>query len=167
MAIDIDLEKALADDNNLQEGYAVYQDLEKKANDVAEEISTKLIESIIKEESEFNISTAILATAKTLSHLASFLYDSEEEFLNDALKARTAITTDVIPALLDPQPCMVCDNCKNGLTDQCMDPSVRADYTLSSFLPIVSDMLIEYDLFNKIIYMYTVGRDELGMSAES
>ena len=82
--------------------------MEQKANSVAEEISSTLIESIVKEEGKFNITTAILAVAKSLSHLSSYLYDTEEEFLADVKKARTATVSDVIPALLDPQPCGNC-----------------------------------------------------------
>ena len=40
-----------------------------------------------------------------------------------------------------------------------MHPDVRGDYTTSRFLPILCNMLIEYDLFNKIVYMHTVGKE--------
>ena len=155
----INIDEALEQDNNVQEGLGEYKRMEQKANSVAEDISSTLIESIVKEEGKFNISEAILAVAKSLSHLSSYLYDTEEEFLADVKKARTSTVSDIIPALLDPQPCGECMSCKNGKPMECINPTVRGDYTTSRFLPILCNMIIEYDLFNKILHMYTVGRE--------
>lgn len=156
----INVEEALKNDENVQAGLQEYQQLEQKANSVAEEISSTLIESIVKEQGKFNISTAILAVAKSLSHLASYLYDTEEEFLLDVKKARTSTVSDIIPALLNPQPCGHCLQCKDGNPLECEMPQVRGDYTTSRFLPVLCNMIIEYDLFNKILHMYTVGKEE-------
>lgn len=156
----INIEEALEKDENVQAGLKEYQQLEQKANSVAEEISSTLIESIVKEGDKFNITTAILAVAKSLSHLASYLYDTEEEFLTDVKKARTSTVSDIIPALLDPQPCGHCLPCKDGNPLECEMPQVRGDYTTSRFLPVLCNMIIEYDLFNKILHMYTVGKEE-------
>lgn len=155
----INIEEALNRDENVQAGLDEYKKMEQKANSVAEEISSTLIESIVKEKDKFNITTAILAVAKSLSHLSSYLYDTEEEFLIDVKKARTATVSDVIPALLDPQPCGNCVSCKDGKPMECMNPQVRGDYTTSRFLPVLCNMVIEYDLFNKIMHMYTVGKE--------
>lgn len=156
----INIEEALEQDENFQIGIEEYKKLEQKANSVAEEISSTLIESIVKEKDKFNITTAILAVAKSLSHLSSYLYDTEEEFLTDVKKARTAVPSDVIPALLDPQPCGHCSSCKDGNPMECELPQVRGDYTTSRFLPILCNMTIEYDLFNKILHMHTVGKED-------
>lgn len=155
----INIEEALNRDENVQSGLDEYKRMEQKANSVAEEISSTLIESIVKEEGKFNITTAILAVAKSLSHLSSYLYDTEEEFLADVKKARTATVSDVIPALLDPRPCGNCMSCKDGKPMECVTPQVRGDYTTSRFLPVLCNMVIEYDLFNKIMHMYTVGKE--------
>ena len=96
----IKIEEALEKDTNFQEGLEEYKQMENKANSVAQEISSSIVESIVKEQDKFNISTALLAVAKSLTHLASYLYDSEEEFLTDVKKARTSVVTDIIPALL-------------------------------------------------------------------
>ena len=152
----INIDEALERDENVQAGLEEYKRMEQKANSVAEEISSTLIESIVKEEGKFNISEAILAVAKSLSHLASYLYDTEEEFLLDVKKARTSTVSDIIPALLDPQPCGECTACKDGKYMECINPQVRGDYTTSRFLPILCNMIVEYDLFNKILHMYTV-----------
>ncbi len=156
----INVEEALKRDENMQAGLEEYKKMETQANNVAEEISSTMIESIVKEQGKFNISVAILAVAKSLSHLASYLYDTEEEFLTDVKKARTATISDVIPALLDPQPCGNCPSCKDGNPMDCVNPQVRGDYTTSRFLPILCNMIIEYDLFNKILHMYTVGKEQ-------
>ena len=156
----INIDEALERDENVQAGLEEYKKMEQKANSVAEEISSTLIESIVKEEGKFNITTAILAVAKSLSHLASYLYDTEEEFLLDVKKARTSTVSDVIPALLDPQPCGNCMSCKDGKPMECITPQVRGDYTTSRFLPVLCNMVIEYDLFNKILHMYTVGAED-------
>ena len=155
----INIDEALKKDDNFQIGLEEYQTIEVKANNVAEEISSTLIESIVKNSDTFNISTAIMAVSKTLSHLASYLYDTEEEFLTDVKKARTSVVSDIIPALLNPQPCGNCVSCKNGNPTECIKPEVRGDYTTSRFLPILCNMIIEYDLFNKILYMHTVGKE--------
>ena len=155
----INIEEALERDESIQAGMNEYRTMEQKANSVAEEISSTLIESIVKEEGKFNISTAILAVAKSLSHLTSYMYDTEEEFLIDVRKARTATVSDIIPALLDPQPCGNCEDCKNGNPLDCQNPIVRGDYTTSRFLPILCNMIIEYDLFNKILHMHTIGKE--------
>lgn len=156
----INVEEALKHDEHMQEGFDVYQELDKKSNDVAEEISSTLIESIVKDSDKFNISTAVLAVSKSLSHLASYMYDTEEEFLSDIKKARATVVSDIIPALLDPQPCGNCMSCKNDDIANCENPIIRGEYTTSRFLPILCNMIIEYDLFNKILHMYTVGREE-------
>lgn len=155
----INIEEALEKDENVQEGMSQYKAMEQKANSVAEEISSTLIESIVKEEGKFNITTAILAVAKSLSHLSSYMYETEEEFLADVKKARTSAVSDIIPALLNPQPCGNCEACKNGKPMDCESPTVRGDYTTSRFLPILCNMIVEYDLFNKVLHMYTVGKE--------
>lgn len=162
----IDIEKALMKDDNYQKGLSVYSEIDQKANSVAEEISSSLVETIVKDSEKFNISTAMLSVAKSLSHLSSYLYDTEEEFLTDVKKARTAIVSDIIPALLAPEPCEVCEQCKNGNFMDCINPKIRADHTTSRFLPILANMLIEYDYFNKIVYMHTAGKDEHDEAAE-
>lgn len=155
----INIEEALNKDSNFQSGLDEYKSIEQTANSVAEEISSTLVDSIVKEQGKFNITTAILAVAKSLSHLASYLYDTEEEFLIDVKKARTSTVSDVIPALLDPQPCGNCESCKNGNPMECINPVVRGDHTTSRFLPVLCNMIIEYDLFNKVMYMHTADKE--------
>lgn len=158
--MDVNISDAIERDEDFQQGFDEYRKLEQKANSVAEELSISLIENIVKnnDNSKFNLTTAILAVSKTLSHLTSYMYENEEQFLTDVHKARTSVVSDIIPALLNPQPCGLCDECKNGNLEACLNPVVRGDYTTSRFLPILANMLIEYDLFNKTIYMHTAGK---------
>ncbi len=150
----LDAFEALKQDKDYQAGIQAYKELELKAHEESNKIAQQLVEQIVKKVDKFNLSTAILTAAKTLTHLASFLYDTEEEFLSEVQKARRAVVTDVIPALLDPTPCGKCEACKNGRPNECLNPDVREDYTESRFLPLVANMMLEYDMFNKIIHMY-------------
>lgn len=150
------IEQILDSDGKYQEGLAAYRELEAKAHEESGRIAQELVEKIIKKEDKFNISVALMATAKVMTHLASYLYDTEEEFLSAVQKARTSVVSDVIPALLDPTPCGKCEACKNGKPMECLDPDVRADYTETRFLPIIANMLIEYDMFNKVLHMYAL-----------
>ena len=159
--MDINIQKAIENDESIQAGMKEYNAIDQKANEVAEEICKAVVEAIIKDNEKFSITTAILAISKCLGCLASYLYNSEEEFLIDVKKARQAIVSDVIPALLDPEPCGVCDNCKDGNPEDCINPNIRGDYTTSRFLPLLSQMLIEYDLFNKILYMNIKDREDV------
>lgn len=160
--MNLNINEAIEKDENFQKGFDEYRRIEQKANSVAEELSASLVESIVKgdDNGKFNLSTAIMAVSKTLTHLTSYMYENEEQFLADVHKARTDVVSDVIPALLSPQPCGLCDECKNGNPEGCLNPTVRGDHTTSRFLPILANMLIEYDLFNKIIYMHTAGKTE-------
>ena len=72
-----DIEQALATDKDMQAGIKAYNAVDEKATTVAEEITKALVENIVKEETEFNISTAILGVSKSLLQLASFMFDSE------------------------------------------------------------------------------------------
>ena len=164
----IDIKQALEKDDKYREGLDAFKELDTKAYSVAETISESLIKSIVEKEEKFNISTALLSVAKALTHLSSYLYDDEETFLKDVQKARSTVVEDIIPALLNPEPCGECENCKNGHPMECINPKVRADYTETRFLPILCNMLLEYDMFNKILHMYAFRKEneETSDSAE-
>lgn len=154
-----DIQKALSEDKDMQEGLEQYNALDEKANAVAQEITKAMVENIVKEENDFNLSTAVLGVSKSLIQLASFLYDSEEEFLVAMKRARNLVVSDVVPMLVDAHPCGSCENCKNGKTDECLNVKINTENTQSRFLPLLCGMLIEYDLFNKVLHMYTAGKD--------
>lgn len=160
-----DIEQALTSDKDMQAGVKAYNAIDDKALAVAQEITKAMIENIVKEESEFNITTAILAVSKSLIQLASFMYDTEEEFLIATKRARTSVVSEIIPTLLNPEPCGQCESCKNGKPEECITPNVRHEYTQSRFLPILCGHVIEYDLFNKVLHMYTAGKENLDVAS--
>ena len=158
----IEPSEAIEQSEDLQKGRARFDEMDEYANTMADKLASDIIQKMIAENNgeQFNLSTAILAAAKTLSHLASFMYETEDEFLKDVQMAREAAVSSVIPALLDPHPCGLCEDCKNGHPEQCINPVVRAERTTSRFLPILCNMVLEYDLFNKVLWMHTVGKDD-------
>jgi len=166
MATEQEIQDFLIQEPGYKEGLEIFKNLDTNAHHEAEELAKLMIEKIVRKEDEFNLSTALLATAKTLTHLTSYLYDTEEEFLADVKKARSCIVTDIVPALLDPQPCGKCENCKNGNPAECKDPQVRAEYTETRFLPLVCDMLIEYDMFNKVLHMHALKEKNAANAAQ-
>lgn len=154
--------KILDNDPDLAKGYEEYNDIEKEADDMAKQITKDLLEAIIKKDNndkKLNLSTVIMAAAKTLSYLSGYMYDEEKEFLDDVQLARQAVVSDIIPALLHVKPCGECENCKNGEPEECLNPKLTPEYTTSRILPIIANMLIEYDIFNKVLWINTTGKD--------
>lgn len=154
-----DIQRALAEDKDMQDALAKYNSIDEKANAVAQEITKAMVDNVVKEENDFNLSTAILGVSKSLTQLSSFLYDSEEEFLVAIKRARELVVSDVVPMLVDAHPCGECENCKNGKEEDCLHIQINTENTQSRFLPMLCGMLIEYDLFNKVLHMYTAGKD--------
>lgn len=156
------MDKNIENNPNMQKGFDAYNELYEKASKLSEEMTEKVITKILKEENgdKYAFSYHVLGIAKTLTALVSYLYEDEESFLQDIKNARETVVSDVIPALINPQPCGICNNCKNGNPQECLNPNIREGYTSSRFLPIVANMLLEYDIFNKILYMHTIGKKE-------
>lgn len=157
-----DNNKVLENDPDLARGYEEYNDIEKEADDMAKQITKDLLEAIIKKDNndkKLNLSTIIMAASKTLSYLSGYMYDDEKEFLDDVQLARQAVVADVIPALLHVHPCGECENCKNGEPEECINPKLTPEYTTSRILPIIANMLIEYDIFNKVLWINTSGKE--------
>jgi hypothetical protein len=149
--------------DDLQKGYDEYEKLDKLAEEKATEISEKIVKDILEtdDKEKYNMTIAMLSISKTMVHLASYFYEKQEDFLDDIKKARGSIPADIIPALLKPTPCGECEKCRDGFPDECIAPIVRADMTTSRIIPMISSMLVEYDLFNKILWANTVGKEEL------
>lgn len=165
--MEFNIRETLENDERYKEGFAAYKEMETKAHQEAEKLAEALIQAIVRKEDKLNITTALMAVSKTLTHLASYLYDTEEEFLTDVQKARTTVVVDMIPALLDPSPCGLCEACKNGTPMECTQPKVRNDYTETRFIPLVCNMLVEYDLFNKILHMYAIRKENESSDAQN
>jgi hypothetical protein len=167
MALDMNIGDILEEDNNYKEGSNEYQRIMELATETSEEIAAALIQEVVKKtddgskENALTLSTAILACAKAMVNLASYAYDTEEEFKEDIIKSRKAIVDTVIPALLDPQPCGECEECKNGSPMSCVNPDLNTEMLQTRVVPILANALVEYDTWNKVMYLYTEGRELL------
>ena len=163
--LDINLEQTLMEDEHFKEGNNEYERIMEQAMIISEEITSALIKEIVKKTdtgekaNTLTLTTAIAATAKTLINLVSYVYDTEEELKDTVIKAREAVVDTIIPALLNPQPCGKCPECKNG--DPCTNPDMDTSMLQTRTLPILCAEILEYDLWNKTMYMYTEGRELL------
>lgn len=167
MSLDMNIDSVIQEDKNYQEGNNEYQRIMELATATSEEITASLIQEVVKKTDDgskanaLTLSTAILACAKAMVNLASYAYDDEETFKNDIIKARKAVVDTVIPALLDPQPCGECEECKNGNPMGCINPDLNTELLQTRVIPILANSLVEYDTWNKIMYLYTEGRELL------
>jgi hypothetical protein len=157
----------MEEDKNYQEGNNEYQRIMELATATSEEITASLIQEVVKKTDDgskanaLTLSTAILACAKAMVNLASYAYDTEEQFKDDIIKARKAIVDTVIPAVLDPQPCGQCEECQNGNPMGCINPDLNTELLQTRVIPILANSLVEYDTWNKVMYLYTEGRELL------
>ena len=163
--LDMDLQQTLMEDENFKEGANEYERIMEQSMLISEEITSALIKEIVKKTdtgekaNTLTLTTAIMATAKTLINLVSYVYDTEDELKEVVFNARRIVVDTVIPALLNPQPCGECPECKNG--EPCTNPDMDTSMLQTKTLPVLCAQLIEYDLWNKTMYMYTEGRELL------
>lgn len=163
--LDMDLQQTLMEDEHFKEGANEYERIMEQSMLISEEITSALVKEIVKKTdtgekaNTLTLTTAIMATAKTLINLVSYVYDTEDELKDVVLNARRIVVDTVIPALLNPQPCGECPECKNG--QPCTNPNMDTSMLQTRTLPILCAQLIEYDLWNKTMYMYTEGRELL------
>lgn len=163
--LDMDLQQTLMEDEHFKEGANEYERIMEQSMLISEEITSALVKEIVKKTdtgekaNTLTLTTAIMATAKTLINLVSYVYDTEDELKDVVLNARRIVVDTVIPALLNPQPCGECPECKNG--QPCTNPDMDTSMLQTRTLPILCAQLIEYDLWNKTMYMYTEGRELL------
>jgi len=158
MKMDLNIAQSLLDDENYKEGMNEYERACEQAQTVSEEITSALISEIIKQTdtgekaNDFTLSTAILAVAKTLINLSAYMYDTEEDFRNYIQKSRQCVIETIFPSILNPQPCGKCPECKSG--KECSNPVIQDEMLQSKVLPIVTGAMIEYDMWNKLMYLY-------------
>ena len=164
-SLDMDLEQVLMEDERFKEGADEYERIMEQSMAVSEEITSALVKEIVKKTdtgekaNTLTLTTAIVATAKTLINLVSYVYDTEQELKDTVIKARETVVNTIIPALLNPQPCGECPECKNG--QPCSNPNMDTSMLQTRTLPILCAEILEYDLWNKTMYMYTEGRELL------
>ena len=163
--LDMNLEQTLMEDENFKEGTTEYERIMEQSMVISEEITSALVKEIVKKTdtgekaNTLTLTTAIMATAKTLINLVSYVYDTEDELKETVIKARQKVVNNVIPALLDPKPCGECPECKDG--KPCSNPEMDTEMLQTKTLPVLCAEILEYDLWNKVMYMYTEGRELL------
>lgn len=168
--LDMDLEKTLLEDEHFKEANTEYERIMEQSMTISEEITSALIKEIVKKTetgekaNTLTLTTAIMATAKTLINLVSYTYDTEEELKDVVMKARRTVVDTVIPAILNPRPCGECPECKDG--KPCSNPLMDTELLQTKTLPILCAEIIEYDMWNKITYMYTEGRELLNVTGD-
>lgn len=167
--LDMNLEQTLLEDEHFKEGANEYERIMEQSMLISEEITSALVKEIVKKTdtgekaNTLTLTTAVMATAKTLINLSSYVYDTEDELKEMVIKARESAVNIVVPALLNPQPCGLCPECKNG--QPCTNPNIDTTMLQTRTLPILCASLLEYDLWNKTMYMYTEGRELLNQNS--
>ena len=146
--LDMNLAETLLEDENFKEGVNEYERIMEQSMLISEEITSALVKEIVKKTdtgekaNTLTLTTSIMATAKTLINLVSYVYDSEDELKDVVINARKAVVDTVIPALLNPQPCGECPECKNG--EPCTNPDMDTTMLQTRTLPVLCAQLLEY-----------------------
>lgn len=153
-----DVIEKLRNDEDFQKAVKRYEEAENLSSKKAGDITLQLVKDMdlqnpqqTLEEARFNLIVAKMTAAKILASLSSFSYD-EKTFMESLKMARECVQTELVPMLMDKEPCGECENCKNGKKNECLNPVVRTSHCESRFLPLLSDALIEYDAWSEILY---------------
>ena len=148
----------LRQDKDFQNALSKYEEAEKKSQEYSANIAKDLIAILhledqkqTIEDARFNLIIAKMTAAKLLATLSSFSY-LEKDFMDALINARKLIQDEIVPTLMQKEPCGECEACKNGHPDRCIRPKVREAYCESRFLPLLSDALIEYDAWSEVLY---------------
>ena len=156
-ATDMAIEK-LRQDPDFQNALKKYEEAEALSQEKAAEIAKQIVEMLHLEDSKqtiedarFNLLVAKMTAAKILVTMSSFSY-TEKDFMDALMSARECVQQELVPMLMQKEPCGECEACKNGHPDRCIRPKVREAFCESRFLPLLSDALIEYDAWSEILY---------------
>ena len=148
----------LREDKDFQNALSKYEEAENRSQEYSAKITKDIVEILHLEDSKqtiedarFNLIIARMTAAKLLATLSSFSY-IEQDFMDALTSARKLVQDELVPMLIQAEPCGECEACKNGHPDRCIRPHVREKYCESRFLPLLSDALIEYDAWSEILY---------------
>jgi len=149
---------ALKEDPDFQNALKKYEYADEQSQKFSMDMADKIVEMLhlqdtnqTIEEARYNLLIAKLSAAKLLATLSSFSYE-EKDFVDAIDNARKCVQEELVPMLLQSEPCGECENCKNGRPDECIRPHIRHSHSESRFLPILAESLIEYDAWNEILY---------------
>ena len=156
-AVDMAMQK-LREDPDFKKALEKYEEAEKLSQEYSAQLAKQLIDILhldnkqqTIEEARYNLVVAKMSAAKLLATISSFSY-IEKDFMDSLIRARQCVQDELIPMLIQQEPCGECESCKNGHPEQCIRPHVRDEYCESRFLPLLSDALIEYDAWSEILY---------------
>ena len=148
----------LREDKDFQNALSKYEEAEKLSQEYSANIAKDIVDilhledaSQTIEQARFNLIVAKMTAAKLLAILSSFSY-IEKDFMESLIRARKLVQDELVPMLIQKEPCGECEACKNGHKDRCIRPKIREDCCESRFLPLLSDALIEYDAWSEILY---------------
>lgn len=148
----------LKDTPEFKESMLRFGEADEKSQQMCVDLANNIInlleldnDKLTVEQARFNLLVAKLVFAKALATLSSFNYE-EPDFLQAMERARHCVAEELVPMLINEQPCKQCDECKKGNFNNCIHPIVRSEYCESRFLPILCEALIEYDVWNEILY---------------
>ena len=148
----------LENDKAFQDALKKFNEINEKSQDYVDKLSETIAqimgldnENTTLEQARDNLVIAKFTAAKLLASITSFSY-TEKDFREAIIKARTCITDEIVPTLIQQESCGQCENCKNGHSDACIRPHIREEYTESRFLPLIAEALIEYDIWNEVLY---------------
>lgn len=158
MAIEDEAMKKLEEDEHFQKALAQFKEADNKSTEYSQSMAEQIVkmldlgnQKLTIEQARLNHLTAKLAAAKLLATLSSFNYD-ETDFNRMIHKANDVVVNELMPMLLDRQPCGECDECKNGHPEKCLNPIIRNELVESRFLPLLAESMIRYDAWSEILY---------------
>lgn len=158
--MNINVKKALEEDSVFDKGNKEYEKIVDQAHKLSVEITEALISEVPKKnedgtvtEGSISLTVATMAVMRAAINLCSYMYDNEQDFKDDIIKSRTCVIDNVVPAILNPQPCGKCEECMTG--KPCTHPAIDTHMMQTRVVPMIACSLVEYDLWNKVLYMYT------------
>lgn len=149
---------ALDENPAVKTAWDEYNDMETQARELANKMSEVIIQELHLDDDSLSIKEARkhhviakLASSGLLAMLSSLSYD-EADFAISAKRAREIVTNQLVPMLVDEQPCGECDECKNGHPEKCLNPKYDEKNSESRFLPLLCQALIEYDAWAESLH---------------
>lgn len=148
----------LREDPDFQNAMKRYQEADESSHKYSLDMAKQMIDILhlqdtnqTIEQARYNLLVAKMSAAKLLATLSSFSYE-EKDFMEAVTAARLCVQQELVPMLMQKEPCGQCEACKNGHPDRCIKPKIRESHVESRFLPLLSESLIEYDAWNEILY---------------
>jgi hypothetical protein len=153
--LDMNLDRAMDEDKALQEGNELHERMVEQAAVLSDEITSALVKKIVdssETDNPLKKEVAILAIARTLTTLASYSFETEDEFMTSLRSAYNKMEQNVLRAILNPRPCAECAECSQYLQECSEKDGLDTKMTTNANLCLMSYELINYDLWNKVLY---------------